>query len=274
MKGSSLYNKDLRIIAINSTVFFLLSYLIIYLLTQLATCLAASTFEIPSILYFNRIYFNIIGSDWTHDSVKIVFSVGPLLSLFIGLILLIIYSNIYQDNILAKILVLWGIFHAFNIFLSSLLVGTLLGTSLGHVLSWMYFKDTEKMTISIIALFGIFGFGLITAKPFIFSSNLYFNNYTERNRKTFILGQLVFPFIIGSLIIYLLKLPDISYYEIGMIITLAIMMLPIYLKYRSFQDYYFDEDERKIKVARVWLIVTIILLLVSRIILGIGLRIN
>ena len=274
MKRSSKYNKDLQIIAINSTVFFLLSYLIIYFLTQFAACFAASTFEIPSILYFNHIYYNIIGSDWTPDAVKIVFSTGPLLSLFIGIILLIIYSNIYQDNILAKILVLWGIFHAFNIFLSSLLVGTLLGTSLGHVLSWLYFQDTAKMTISIIALFGTFGFGLITAKQFIFSSNLYFNNYTEYNRKTFIFGQLVIPFIIGNLIIFLLKLPNISYYEIGMIISLVIMMLPIYLKYRSFQDYYFDEDKRKIKVAKIWLIVTIILLLVSRIILGIGLRIN
>ncbi len=138
----------------------------------------------------------------------------------------------------------------------------------------MYFKDTAKMTISIIALFGIFGFGLITAKPFIFSSNLYFNNYTEHNRNTFILGQLVIPLIIGSSIIYLLKLPNISYYEIGMIISMIIMMLPVYLKYRSFQDYYFDEDERKIKVVRVWLIATIILLLLSRIILGIGLRID
>ena len=55
---------------------------------------------------------------------------------------------------------------------------------------------------------------------------------------------------------------------------MTIMMLPIYLKYKSFQDYYFDEDERKIKIAKVWLIVTIILLIFSRIILGIGLRIN
>ncbi|MBI9038585.1 MAG: hypothetical protein JEY97_10670 [Bacteroidales bacterium] len=274
MKGSKLNNKDLWTIALNSTSFFLLSYLIIYILTQLAACIAASNFEIPSILYFNSVYYNIIAADWTPDSVKIVFSSGPLLALFIGLILLIIYSKIFQNNNLAKILVLWGIFHAFNIFFGSLLVGTLLGKSLGHVLSWMYFKDTAKMTISIIALFGTFGFGLITAKPFIFSSNLYLNNYTEHNRRKFILGQLVIPLIIGSLFIYLLKLPNISYYEIGTIITMIIMMLPIHLKYKSFQDYYFDEDEKKIKIAKVWVIVTIIVILLSRVILGIGLRFN
>ncbi len=274
MNRSSVNIKDIWIIAINSTAFFLLSYLIIYFLTQLSACIAALNFEITTVLYFNRIYYNIIASDWTADAVKIVFSTGPLLSLFIGLILLIIYSKIYQNNNLAKILVLWGIFHAFNIFFSSLFVGTLLGTSLGHVLSWMYFQDTEKMTISIIAIFAIFGFGLISAKPFIFSSNLYFKNYTEHNRKTFIIGQLVIPLITGSLIIYLLKLPDVSYYEIGVLITMIIMMLPIYMKYKSFQDYYFDESEIKIKFAKVWLIVTIILLIVLRVILGIGLHIN
>ena len=274
MKGNAKNKKELLTIAVNSTSFFLLSYLIIYLLTQLAACIAASNFEIPSILYFNSIYYNIIGSDWTSDAVKIVFSTGPLLALFIGLILLIIYSKIFQNNTLFKILILWGVFHAFNIFFSSLLVGTLLGTSLGHVLSWLYFQDTAKMTISIIALFGAFGFGLITAKPFIFSSNIYLNNYTEHNRKTFILGQLVIPLIIGNLIIYLLKLPNISYFEIGTIISMFLMMLPVYLKYKSFQDYYFDEDEREIKIAKVWVIVTIILLILSRIILGIGLRIN
>jgi len=59
-----------------------------------------------------------------------------------------------------------------------------------------------------------------------------------------------------------------------MIITMIIMMLPIYLKYKSFQDYYFDEDEKKIKIAKVWVIITIIVILLSRVILGIGLRFN
>ncbi|MCD4746119.1 MAG: hypothetical protein K8R58_07455 [Bacteroidales bacterium] len=269
-------NKDERnnflIITINSTIFFVLSYLFLYIISQLATVIAALQFDYKTILFYHKIYFNIDKGDWFADSVKILFSTGPVISLFFGIIFVIIYSKVRREDGLLKLFFLWGFIHAFSMFFGALLAGTLLNQGFGWVVSYLYYRDTGKMVISIISIFILFAIGTLSTKSFLFSANSYFNYQNKQNRKFFILSQVFIPFLIGSFILIFLKIPndtyygsiDNTYYEIFIFLSIILVLIPVFSLYNTYPDFYFDESPKKINLVWKFLIVMVIIIILFR----------
>ncbi len=52
---------------------------------QVITVIAASFFNYPTIVHYYEIYFNISPEAWYHDSVKTIFSSGPLVNFTVGI---------------------------------------------------------------------------------------------------------------------------------------------------------------------------------------------
>ncbi len=269
-------NKDKRnnffVITFNSLTYFILSYLVIYIISQLITAWVATSFDYKTILYYYKIYYNIESDDWTADSVKILFSIMPLAGLILGTIFIIIYTTFKNEPGKIKLFFLWGFVHGMVMFFGALLMGTLLNKDFGWVIAYLYYRDTGKMVFSIISIFALISIGAVISKSFLISGNSYFNQIDRTNKKYFLYAQVIFPAIIGTIVLAFLKIPNTYYYvttdevffEIIKLSTLIILIIPLITTYRSFHDNFFDEEPRRLNLKWKLMIVTILMIFAFR----------
>jgi hypothetical protein len=268
------YRRRFYLISFNSTVLFLLSYFFLFLFSQAITVMAAQFFDYPTIVYYYEIYFNIGQESWYHDSVKTIFSSGPIVVFVIGITFLIIYSKIRETAGAFKLFFLWGFLHAVNMLFGALLIGTLFETGVGHVISWMYIMDTGKVLYSIISIFLLVIAGIIATKQFLVSGNTYYNEMNHFNRKSFILAQVLMPYLIGNALLLLIRQPRFVFYDSFIALTLIITLIPVLTTYQTYHDLYFEEDEKKPGIAWKAMLVLAFLVLIFRGLLSIGLHIS
>jgi len=266
--------QEFYIITANSTILFLLSYLFMYLIYQVTSIVAASFFEYPVIWYFWEVYYNISTDDWHFESVKIIYSSGPIITLFIGLIFLIIYFRLRELDGRSKLFFLWGFLHSVSMFFGAMLVGTLFTTGIGHAITWMYIMDTGKLLYSILSLFFLVMAGAFVTKSFLISANSYYNHITRVNRARFMFAQVFLPYILGTLIMLIIRYPHYMHYESFMMISMIISILPIFLFFRAYQDLYFEEEKISIDFYWTALIILSAFIFFYRVVLGYGLRLD
>jgi hypothetical protein len=260
-------------IVINSTAYFVLSYLVIYFLQQLCTALVALHFDINTSIHINYIDFLIRSDSWTFDSVKVIYSVGVVFSLIISIPCLIIYIRTIEFDGLLRLFFLWGFIHSINSFIGGILVGALSGEGPGYVLSYVYMSDTAKLFIALIGIFSLLGIGAAMVKPMLFSGNSYYNTQQPGVRLRFIFHQFYFPFLLGNAILTIARFP-VSGYELMLIASSVLLLMPIFFMASSFTEFYFDESPKEIKVSWRIVMATVIILIVMRIGLQYGLRIS
>ena len=256
----------------NSFFMFMLAYLVVYLLNLFITAFTATLFDIPTVVYYDRVDFLIRGIDWTTDMVTGVFSVGVVAMFVLALLLLILYATVATETGILRLLVLWMIYHALTRFFGSIMVGALMGKEFGHVLLYMYVTDTPKVILSILVFVIMFTAGLLLFQLFLFSANTYFNDLRRSYRFRFLFNQFFIPFLLGNFFILLLKAPKFSYFDSSLNISGILIMIPLFVRSVSFHDMYFDEEPRTIRIRAQWIAVTIVFLVLFRIVFGIGVR--
>jgi hypothetical protein len=269
-------------IFLNSVLLFIISYELIYLIGQLITVWVATTFDYRVILFPYKIFYNIDSDQWSADSVKILYSIVPLTGLILGIVCIIIFSNIRNHPVVFKLFYLWGFVHGMVLFFGSTLMGALLNQGFGWVLAYMYYRDTGKMIFSIIAIFALVSIGGGIARSFLISGNSYLNNVNRENRRFLFFGQVLFPGIIGTIVIALLKIPPDPYFmgmdeylfEVSKIGTFMLLLIPMALTFKSFGETFFDEAPRMIRFKWIYLFFAIILIVSQIFFLGSGLSID
>lgn len=261
-----------RRITLNSSLLFLIAYLIIYTLNLLITGFTALLFDIPVIIYYYDVDYLIRGIDWTHDSVSGVFSSGPLAMFVLSAFLLILYKSVEAESGILRLLVLWMLFHALTRFAGEILVGAVAGKGFGFVILYMFIMDTGKVILTILMLVAMFTAGLFMSRLSLYSANIYFNDLLRIYRNRFIVSQFIIPFLIGNIMIMLIKLPHFNLFDAAVNGSMILFLIAIAVRSMSFEDFYFDDEPRKIDRMTILPLVTILLLLSFRIILGFGIR--
>jgi hypothetical protein len=261
-----------RIISLNSFFLFLLAYLIVYSLNLFITALTSVLFDIKVVIYYHDVDFLIRGIDWTTDMVTGVFSAGPITMLVLSLFLLLLYATVASETGILRLLVLWMIFHSLTRFFGEILVGALMSKGFGFVILYLFVMDTGKVILSILVFVAMFTIGLLLFQLFLFSANIYFNDLRKSYRLKFILNQFFIPFLLGNIVIFLFKLPSFSYFDATLNACGILILIPLLVRSVSFQDMYFDEEPRTIKIRMLMIVVTISLMILFRIVFGIGVR--
>jgi hypothetical protein len=260
-------------IVVNSTAYFILSYLVIYFLQQLITALVALHFEIDSVIHFNYIDFLIRGDDWTFDSVKIVYSVSVVFSMIAALVCIIIYLRTIEFDGLLRLFFLWGFLHSINNVIGGILIGAFIGEGPGYVLAYIYMTDTSKLFLALFGIFFLLGIGSAMVRPMLLTANSYYNSQRPEMRFAFVRRQFLMPFIIGNTILVIAKLP-IETFEFLLIAPFFVLLLPLFFLSGSFPEIYFDENPKERTIHWKLIIFTLMILLVVIIALREGLRIS
>jgi len=258
------------IISFNSTAYFVLAFLFVYLVGQVATAIAAMQFDYTGIIYYYKLIYTIDSHDWLSDAVKLLFSLGPFTAILLALLSLIAILNMYANTSSLKLFFLWTYVHGIIWFFGALFAGTLLDTGVGYVILYFYFMDTGKLILSLLALAMMLAALGITTKYFIFSANSYFNQLNEHSRTFFISSQVFIPLLLGTLIVIGIKLPKLQLYELFVILSTLLTFIPVGLLYNSHPAFYFDEEPITIKLNYLVIVTAIAMLAAFRIIFEIG----
>lgn len=203
-----------------------------------------------------------------------LYSIAPALGMFLGIMALLIYIQMYDALAYFKIFFLWCFAYAIIWSFGAMLAGTILDKGFGYVVMYFYVKDTGKLVMTLIALTMLLLVSTLTVRWFLFSANSYFNQLNEYNRSFFTYSGVVLPLVAGTFIMILIKLPMITYYELFVLLTGLLFTLPILLRYKSMPTFFFDEFPITIKLDKGALIGAIILLVAFRVVFEFGVRIS
>lgn len=250
-------------ITANSTAQFLLSYLLVFIIHQGFTTLAAIIFNVPVEVDYTKVNFMVYKYAWTFDSVKIIFSTGPVICLILSIFMLVVAIKFREYDGLLKMFFLWGFVHSINLFLGSAIAGALLGEGFGHVLIWMFMPDTGKLIITLIGLFGLAAIGFGITKLFLLSANSYFNKQDTTERPVFLVYQVLLPFLLGTIIIIIFRYP-LNYYELLRLLTPVIIVLPSFFNSSGFPVFFFDENPKTIKTSSSLIAAAIVIFAIYR----------
>lgn len=270
---SKLSGRAAIIAVVHSLSFFLMSYMVIWFLKDLATVLIANGLDIPTVWYYHRIDFIIPQSLWTADLVKLTFSGAPLLSLILSILCLIAYYNVMDLNGILKLFFLWGFVHGWTGFFGSLFIGTLTSTGFGHVVIWLYFNDTARLTTNLFSLFMLFLGGFIIAKPTLVSANYYLNLLPAGSRSSFLWAQTLLPAIAGLVILVIIRFPA-SIEDQLVPVTALLMILPVFMRRNQFPDLYFDDEDIHTSIEWLYILITALMVLGFRVIFDYGIRLG
>jgi hypothetical protein len=266
--------RNLISIAVNSSSLFILSYLFVYIFALIITSLTGTLFEYSSTIYYYDIYFTIRGDQWYQDAVKVIYSSAPFACLFIGTLLLIIFSYIREDKGLYKMFFFWGFLHSYTMFFGGVLVGTIFGTGLGHAINWSYILDTGKMVYAIISIAVFILIGVLSSKSFLISANSYYNNLTGAVRSKFVWAQMVVPFLVGNIMMFIFRMPRLKTYYIFVAFTMILVIIPAWVSTKFYPNMYFHEDPVRIKVRWKMVLLALGFYAILRILLGIGIPVD
>jgi hypothetical protein len=262
------------IIFFNSLSYFIIAFIFMYLLSHFATAIAALQFDYTSILYHHKLVYAIDSGAWTSDAVKFLFSITPMVSLLFGIIFLIIFIQMYDNQAHYKLFFLWCFAYAIIWSFGALLAGTILDKGIGYVVMYFYMMDTGKLIISLFALTMLLISSTLTTKWFLFSANSYFNQLNEHNRAFFAFANVLLPLVVGTGIMMLIKLPDLTYYEMFILLLGVIYGVPILLRFPGFPTFFFDEFPIRIKADKAAMLLAIVMLVAFRVIFNFGIKIG
>ncbi|MGC8864603.1 MAG: hypothetical protein ACP5O2_02665 [Bacteroidales bacterium] len=194
--------------AFNSIILYLIAYITAYLIYQLAVIITAAFFDIDSVLYYYEVMFPIGNASpkWTQWNIITITLAGPLVSLFGGIFWYRVMMRRAGHPIM-RLFYLWLAFHSFNMFFGAFVAGVITDQGFGYVANWLYMGIPLKMLFSLIAL-GIQSYlGWRAARHVLATSNSP-QRINRRNRPYFILNQTILPWLIGSLLMLWIKIPN------------------------------------------------------------------
>ena len=262
--------KELLIICIHSTLLFTAAYLLIFLISLVTSAIAGVFFDYHSIIYFNEVFWSVKQDQWYGDSVKMIYSSGPIVAGIIAVFLAIIFTYIHTDKNLTKVFFLWSFIHGFNAFFGSLLIGSIFGKGFGYALLWSYISDTEKVIYTIISIMALILLGVFTTKSFLISANTYFPELEKKRQRPFIWAQVILPFFFGNVLIVLIMLPKVLFYEMAVSLSLLTTIIPIAIAFRYYPSLYFEEEKIRIRLSKKIVFYVLAFIFLYRAILGIG----
>lgn len=224
--GVIVYQPSIRnsiIHILNSLASFLVAYLLIYLLYQMVVLITASFFEIDSILFYYKLDFNDHSSLWDILNIIIITVSGPANSLFLGFFF---YNYLFfktKSYPRLQLFFLWCGLLSFAHFFSAFISGVITMKGFGYVPLWLFWNDFVKFFFAIIALLVLVLIGYYSASRFLMTTNN-FHRVHKQNRAVFYLHQAIIPYLLGFLIIILVKMPNNQAYD-TLILAFSVFMV-------------------------------------------------
>jgi hypothetical protein len=258
---------------LNSTALFIIAYLVVHIIYQLTVLIAAALWGLDATWYYYDLAFNDFSPLWTRTNILFITFTGPFTALVVGLAFFFYFSKKKSYKPYRRLFFVWIAIHGLNQFFGAFASGVAFDEGFGYVPIWLYWPFGIRILVSIIMIFTLGIFGYHSTSRFLSTSNSIYRIRNE-NKQYFLLTQAILPAFFGSLIVYLLKLPKIFPYEVGMLTLIALATMPILFNFNA-KPYVKIAKEPKNKTTIRWdlILLSFILLIGFRLLLANGVHI-
>jgi hypothetical protein len=256
---------------VNSLVLYVVAYLLVYILYQFAVLIVASNWKLDSILFYYDLAFNDFSPLWNRRNIIIVTFSGPFLSLILGFLFMRYFARRPKYSKQARLFMLWIGLHGFNFFLGAFASGVSFDEGFGYVPAWLFMNIFWKILFSMVFLFllGVVGYNSV---PRFLETSYSRKRIRPQNKNKFLLFQVALPWIIGSLIIFLVKIPSNMPYDVGIMVTMLFGVVPIFFNKRAKPTKHFKIEKRGNQFNYLMIAVVVAIILLYRIGLNNGLH--
>jgi hypothetical protein len=174
---------------------------------------------------------------------------------------------------LQKLFILWTTFHLFNHFFGAFPSGIVTDEGLGYVAAWLYLNTAFKFLLSLLSLFALGAIGFYSAKYILETSDSY-QRIKGDNRIKFIFYQMVLPWLIGTITLLLIRIPEnFNYpYETLMLFSTIFMVAPAFFNEKVKPELNLMKAKKRVRINFGYLAMVLIMAVFLRWMLGIGLH--
>lgn len=257
----------------NSTAYFLITYLIIYMLYQITVLVAASHWKLDSVLLYYDLAFNDYSPLWNRPNILFVTFSGPFISLVLGVLFFKVFTNRGKLSKSAKLFMLWLGLHGYNLFLGAFATGISFDEGFGYVPAWLFLNVFWQIFIALVFLF-ILGMISYYSAPKFLDTSYSPTRIRQQNKVKFLFFQVVLPWVIGAIIIFLVKIPNNMPYESGNLVTLVFATIPVLFNRHAKPTKNFKTEKKASRVSILLIVIAVLALAVYRIGLNNGLHIK
>ncbi len=260
-------------ITVNSIFVFLITYVLVYLFYWLTCMLVASWYGLDSTLYFYDLKFNDHSTIWNRFNILLVTGIPPFFCLFLGIFLYRVLFKMRRFVGLQKLFILWSTFHLFNHFFGAFPSGIITDEGFGYVAAWMYMNTAFKFMFSLISLFVLSVIGYYSAQ-YILETSDSLHRIKPENRRAFMLMQIALPWLIGTVIMLLIRTPEnFDYpYETLMLFSTIFLVIPPFFNEKVKPHLNLLKVKKRRYINLGYFAMMLALLLFLRFMLGIGLH--
>ena len=264
--------RDVFISMINSTFLFIAAFFIMYFGNKLITILTAQFFDIPAVLYSYRIFWPLYtySSLYTRLALIVIFAMGPIFSLAASFGLYRVYMWIRKYPLNLKTLVLWMAFHGFNLFFGAYISGVITRTGFVYTTEWLFYShvfDVEEIIFMIVSIITLIIIGYFMTKQFI-SSATSVRMIDPKTRLYFIVGKVLLPWLFGTGVLFLMNYPRNPPELLVLYGVSLLMIIPVLATYNSPSNQLVKlaAVRKKVRPGWMYIIITLLMLIASRMI--------
>jgi hypothetical protein len=227
---------------LNALACYLLAYQAVHFVAEAALVFMARRANVPGIWSLSGVRFILGDGGWRRDTVLAVYGLGPTLVAGLGVVAFGLFwlRQRYRRG-LAKLLLLWVAFHAINTALGGLLADTVTQSGSWYVPNWLLGGGGTWPSTVLGLLFAVLQIllGFLAAIPFLLAQDSHTALQFD-NRSRLIAYTILGPWLVGSLLLVLSKLPHIGLNEFLRFCTLGLLLVPLAL---GCNQEFFNETE-------------------------------
>lgn len=258
---------------INSTLLFILSYVVVRFYFLLVQSLFAWYYNKAPLLTYDEVIYT-RRSEWYQKNVVLVYSAGPFGCFAAAIVLFGLFYIMRKDQSLFKLQLLWMSLVSFGFFIGYVIGAPLDQMSgMGYTFSWLYMDISVQLVIACVAILVLFALGMLMRKPFLMIAPSTRIVKSKNQRAKYLFQVALAPVILGSGLAYAFDFPEndkLNLIVLGCMIILVVSTFVFNLQAHNPAQVYKRPIEEKILWAP--LAVLILLYFLFRFLLDAGIQ--
>lgn len=262
----------LRDLSINSTLLYVLSFLVTFNIYYLSNSILGHYWGINNTLFYHGTDFSEYRGFWSRTQVVTIYATGPVLCFLYAILCFRLYFRTYKTKGIAKMFYVWGIIHGFVFFFGAAAVGAFTKTGFAYAMRYAYLPYLAVLIVGAVAVVIMITIGLRFINFFMYLAASLEVLDNDDNKKQFVLYIIIVPFVVGSILLLLAQMPNVKMENLLLILSPGTILIPMWARSRNHHGSYGIASEPNYRVHKLVLLVTITLLLGYRLMLSSGVK--
>ena len=241
---NKLSNKLIFTSIFNSVSYFLLSFIVIYFINILTTNVISNVFGIESVIRNFRVEFLLSphSEKWNIDNIVIIFVSAPLVSLFAGGLISRLLNLFGKEDYYAKLFLIWAYYHSMTFSFGAFIASVLSKDGIWYAVAWMRVPFYFQLLLAVVFIFILYFAGSLV-RIYFYESSFYPSPNSIKSKQIWFVNSALISWLAGSIIVLLFLIPNVRIYEVLILASTLVLLIPAIVKVKLIPDIVSNKSE-------------------------------